>query len=222
MKKLLILSVFSILSLTTLAQEALKKDLFTADVVMKYREKIDLTEKQTMAIKKIHKALSSDFNSAKWDLDAAMLKLNQMLEETAVDEPKALAQMKRVTDLEEQLKMKKLTMLIKIKNELNASQQTKLKELRTDKDFSPIKLITDINDNHKIKFQVKGSTTNKDKPLYIIKTAQGEKEVTGAYFEKLKPKNIQSVSVLKDKPAISRYGDKGKNGVIVIEMKQKK
>jgi len=39
-------------------------------------------------------------------------------------------------------------------------------------------------------------------------------------FEKINPNRIKSVSVLKDKTAIEKYGDKGKNGVILITTKE--
>ena len=37
----------------------------------------------------------------------------------------------------------------------------------------------------------------------------------------IKPEYIESISVLKDKSAIDKYGENGKNGVIEITMKKK-
>ena len=37
-------------------------------------------------------------------------------------------------------------------------------------------------------------------------------------LSKLVPDHIKSISVLKDKSAQAVYGDKGKNGVIIVEM----
>jgi hypothetical protein len=51
----------------------------------------------------------------------------------------------------------------------------------------------------------------KTKPLYYV----DGKEFNGT-LDKLDPTMIQSVNVLKDKPAIAKYGEKGKNGVIEI------
>jgi len=51
----------------------------------------------------------------------------------------------------------------------------------------------------------------KAKPLYYV----DGKEFNGT-LDKLDPTMIQSVNVLKDKPAIAKYGEKGKNGVIEI------
>ncbi|RWY49188.1 M56 family metallopeptidase [Mucilaginibacter gilvus] len=54
------------------------------------------------------------------------------------------------------------------------------------------------------------------KPLYMV----DGKEVTN--LGTVNPKEIQSISVLKDASATSIYGDKGKNGVIVVTMKKAK
>ncbi len=50
-------------------------------------------------------------------------------------------------------------------------------------------------------------------PLYIIDDVQLE---TGYGLENLDAKNIKSISVLKSKTAIELYGNRGKNGVVII------
>ncbi|WP_291528036.1 TonB family protein [Bacteroides sp. UBA939] len=44
-------------------------------------------------------------------------------------------------------------------------------------------------------------------------------EVTSSIMNALKPENIESISVLKDKSATAVYGEKGKNGVVLITLK---
>jgi len=48
------------------------------------------------------------------------------------------------------------------------------------------------------------------------------KEYTGSEFEKLgiKPEAIQAINILKDGPATKTYGERGKNGVIIINLKK--
>lgn len=58
--------------------------------------------------------------------------------------------------------------------------------------------------------------TNPDKPLYII----DNKEPSVNEMKALEPKDIESISVLKDQSAIEAYGSKGKNGVIIITTKK--
>jgi TonB family protein len=52
----------------------------------------------------------------------------------------------------------------------------------------------------------------KTDPLYII----DGKEMKQADFKTLNPNDINSIYILKDKAAIAQYGEKGKNGVILI------
>lgn len=59
------------------------------------------------------------------------------------------------------------------------------------------------------------STVDKD-PLILVNGTI----TTKAEMKQLDPKTIENVSVLKGKSAISIYGEKGKNGVIVIETKE--
>ena len=221
MKKLSLL-LLSFICTAVMAQDPLQSELFNADVVMKYQSDIELTEKQRANIKKIHQETMSSFSSAKWDLDAEMTALNGMLAESKVNQSASLKQMKVITDLENQMKMTRLEMLIKIKNELSEKQQTKLKDLRTDYDFGPVKVITDINDGHKVKFQISGSKSLEMSPLYVIKTKYGDQIITADEMADIKSQKIESVSVLKGKSATAVYGAKGENGVVVITLKQKK
>jgi hypothetical protein len=52
-------------------------------------------------------------------------------------------------------------------------------------------------------------------PLIIV----DDKEFISS-LNNINPKDIESVSVLKDEYAVSRYGEKGKNGVLIIKMKK--
>ncbi|QIK53444.1 TonB-dependent receptor plug domain-containing protein [Dysgonomonas sp. HDW5B] len=60
------------------------------------------------------------------------------------------------------------------------------------------------------------NNSDPNKALYII----DGKESSVSGMKELDPKNIESVSVLKDKSAIAAYGSKGENGVIVITTKK--
>lgn len=76
----------------------------------------------------------------------------------------------------------------------------------------------EINSNDIWAYQNKNSVKrmygNKP-PLFILNGVEVKQEA----FEKLSPKNIELVSVLKDESATSLYGDKGKNGVVIITTK---
>ncbi len=52
-------------------------------------------------------------------------------------------------------------------------------------------------------------------PLFIL----DDIELPGSDLGKVKPEDIESIEVLKDKKAIEPYGEKGKNGVVIISTK---
>ena len=61
-------------------------------------------------------------------------------------------------------------------------------------------------------FTVRGAA----QPLFIINGKEADRDVVSA----LDPQRIESVNVLKDKSAASIYGDRGKNGVVLITLKK--
>jgi TonB-dependent SusC/RagA subfamily outer membrane receptor len=68
-----------------------------------------------------------------------------------------------------------------------------------------------------IKFQVENGNPDTT-PLYILNTTDGEKELKS--FENINPTDIESINVLKGSAATSIYGEKGKNGVVIITLKK--
>ena len=217
MKKWLVLLFFLSGSLLTFAQDAFQEELFSADVALKYRSEIGLSSEQVDAIKKIHTDHITEFNSIKWDLDAELVALNKLLRSARVDKKATMAQMEKVITLEDELKRIRLGMLISIKNELKESQQKQLKTLRTSSDMRGMNLITPINENPRVLLKVDGAKTQGDQPLYIIKDKNGERRVT--QIDHIDPNTIESVNVLKGETATTIYGKDGKNGVVIIQLK---
>ena len=64
---------------------------------------------------------------------------------------------------------------------------------------------------------IKITSIDGKEPLFII----DGKEITKRELNSLNPDNIDSISVLKDKSATAVYGDKGKDGVVLITTKKK-
>lgn len=60
-----------------------------------------------------------------------------------------------------------------------------------------------------------GKTFN-EKPLYIL----DGKMIEDMDFQNINPQNIESIEILKDENATKIYGEKAKNGVIVIKTKK--
>ncbi len=129
------------------AQNAFQQELFSTDLVMKYRNDIELSDAQADKVKKVHSGQIEAFNNAKWDLDGALSKLNKQLAETKINEAGAMAQMDKVLKLEESLKRMRLSLMVKEKNMLTAKQQSQLKDLRSNDDLSkPTFKLSAIND----------------------------------------------------------------------------
>jgi TonB-dependent SusC/RagA subfamily outer membrane receptor len=65
------------------------------------------------------------------------------------------------------------------------------------------------------------TTNNKCKdcppPLFIVDGVENPSD----NIKNLDPKDIESISILKDIKAIAEYGEKGKNGVVLITSKKK-
>lgn len=60
-----------------------------------------------------------------------------------------------------------------------------------------------------------GSVNDTNEPLIIV----DDVSVSGEYLQNIETKNIESIMVLKDADAISLYGERGRNGVVIIKTK---
>lgn len=67
------------------------------------------------------------------------------------------------------------------------------------------------------KIVVEVSDLEENKPLYII---DGKVAAADFNLKSIDPQTIESVTVLKDKTAVEKYGDAAKNGVIIVELKK--
>ena len=223
MKKIMILILCIAGYGNSIAQDTFQSELFAAETVLKYRADLDLSDDQVRIIKKIYNDNISGFNATKWDLDALQVGLNKLIANSKVDEKAALTKMEEISTLEQKLKSQRLKMLVKIKNELTESQQSTLKELRKDDDLSVFRLTTPISEDPRI--VIRGSASKDGKsPMYIVIDKNGETKYldgkAGTKMKKIGPDNIESVSVIKGKAAIAKYGKEGGNGVIVIKLKE--
>ncbi|WP_235114178.1 hypothetical protein [Cyclobacterium qasimii] len=116
--------------------------------------------------------------------------------------------------------------MVAIKNELSETQQKELSELKgvsdIDKyDFSnkplvvgPLTIVDGKNPN--VKMSVSGDSENS--PLMLLSTKDGMVEIED--IEKINSEDISGMSVIKNKWATDKYGEKGKNGVLIITLKK--
>ncbi len=133
------LAIAAVLCLTTLVwgqsqapatDDAVARALFPPELVMKYRQELNLDQNQSRAIKEAIQKAQAKFLDLQWDLQSEQQKLVQLLKAQPVDEVAALAQVDRLLSQEREVKKVQLSLLIRIKNLLSAAQQEKLNQLR--------------------------------------------------------------------------------------------
>jgi TonB-dependent SusC/RagA subfamily outer membrane receptor len=217
-------------------QDIFQKNLYSADRIMENREKLNLTDAQSAKIKKIHADNAADFSTLKWDLDAATARLKSMLEESKIDPTLVNKQMDEVLRLENLLKKKQLNTLVAIKNELSSPQQKMLeyngntattvygtgsygKSNSAPLAISNFRVGVPTNSfEPQVSIKMYGSSNPDNSPLFIFKTDKGDIERRDV--GDINPSDIESMSVLKGDAATKLYGEKGKDGVIVITLKK--
>lgn len=221
MKTILSIFIVFIFGSVAWAQNSFQQELFSAQLALKYRAEIGLSEQQMSLIQDTYKVHITEFEIMRFDLDAELVALDKIMNADKVDEEKAVAQMQKVLQLEERLKRVRLLMLIRIKNALTKDQQERLKELRTENDIDGFLMTTPINDKQKVTFQLRGNIPGAPQPLYILQSKGEEREVSKAYMQSIDMSDIESITILKGQSATGKYGNKGENGVVFITVKNK-
>ncbi|MGY6523681.1 MAG: periplasmic heavy metal sensor [Mongoliitalea sp.] len=234
--KIILTILIALVAMQGYAQDIFKETLYSADLVMANRELISLTDKQADKIKQIHNQQATEFRKLKLELDEANIKLKSMLTATKVDQVVVDRQMDAVLKLENQLKKKQFNTLVAIKNELNESQQAELailKQVPTSATNLQGNAVVNVRStggqqgNSKVNIRSVGSqpspnivvsTSTENQPIYIIRQGKNEKKVSSII--ELENSSINSVSVIKGSSAWELYGDEGKNGVVIVELKK--
>jgi hypothetical protein len=111
--------------------DPIAQNLFPPELVMKYRQDINLDEGQSKAIKEAIQKAQTKFLDMQWDMQSESEKLVQLLKARPVDENAVLAQVDQVLNREREIKKAQISLLVRIKNQLSEGQQNKLMELRS-------------------------------------------------------------------------------------------
>ena len=112
------------------ATDDLAQNLFTPELIVKYRQDIGLDDSQSKSLKELVQKAQGRFLDLQWDMQAEAGKLAQLLRVSRIDESAAIAQADKVLSMEREVKKAQLTLLVRIKNLLTPAQQDKLVELR--------------------------------------------------------------------------------------------
>jgi Spy/CpxP family protein refolding chaperone len=111
-------------------EDPIAQSLFPPELVMQYREEINLSEAQTKAIKDAIQRAQGRFLDMQWEMQSETGKLALLLKAKPADETAVLAQLDRVLAQEREVKRTQISLLVRIKNMLTDAQQSKLMELR--------------------------------------------------------------------------------------------
>jgi Spy/CpxP family protein refolding chaperone len=105
-------------------------DMFPPDMIMQHQRELALTDAQKTAMRGEIQRTTNRFNELQWQLQDAMEALHETMKGNQVNEELALTQLAKVLDAEREIKTLNMGMLIRIKNQLTAEQQTKLQTIR--------------------------------------------------------------------------------------------
>jgi len=135
MKKLtlLLLSVLvysANLSAQSTSDDPVGRVFFAPELVMQNQQAINLTEAQRNNLTKELQNAQSEFTTLQWDLEKEMEKFKSLIEKENVKEEEVVGQLERLLSIENKIKKRQITLLIKIKNLLSREQQEKLQKLK--------------------------------------------------------------------------------------------
>jgi Spy/CpxP family protein refolding chaperone len=104
--------------------------LFPPELIMQHARAIRLNDEQRATITRFIEQLQSRVVRMQWQLTEQVQALRETLARPRVDQDRAIDQLNRVLDTEQEIKKAHLEMLIRIKNVLRPEQQTELSRLR--------------------------------------------------------------------------------------------
>jgi Spy/CpxP family protein refolding chaperone len=114
----------------SIGEDPLFTTLFPPELIMQHRRAISLTDEQRDAISQLIGDLQGRVVRLQWDLLDEVQRLAEVTSGTRVDLDRSLDQIGNVLDMESEIKQAHFEMLVRIKNLLNAEQQTTLERLR--------------------------------------------------------------------------------------------
>ena len=111
-------------------RDPIAEHLFPPELIMSNQNAIGLDDEQKNAIRAEVQRAQARFSEVQWRLHDAMEILASLLEQEPTDEAAVMEHLDEVLDAEREVKRTQLTLMIRIKNELNAEQRASLSELR--------------------------------------------------------------------------------------------
>jgi Spy/CpxP family protein refolding chaperone len=104
--------------------------MFPPEMIMGHARELGVTDEQKIFMRSEIQKTTTRFLELQWQLQDAMEALHQTMTGNAVDEQQALSQLEKVLDTERQIKRLHFSLGIRLKNQLTAEQQDKLRGMR--------------------------------------------------------------------------------------------
>lgn len=123
-------SVVSSIAAQEKKDDRFEKAFFDPQLVLKHAKDIGLTAQQRTAMMDAIKKIQGELVPLQLDMTEPALELAELIEEPVVDEAAAVAKADRVLRIENDVKKKQMSLLIKIKNVLTKEQQARLRAIR--------------------------------------------------------------------------------------------
>ncbi len=109
---------------------AFLKQVFSPRLVMEHQLELGLRPEQIESIKKAMLETHGKLLELQWKLDAQSEALSSLLAADRVDETKVLTKLDEVTAIERDVKRTNFALLVRVKNQLDPEQQTKMRKYR--------------------------------------------------------------------------------------------
>ena len=104
--------------------------MFPPEMIMGHARELGITDEQKTFMRGEIQKTTTRFLELQWQLQDAMEALHQAMKSNSVDEQQALTQLDKVLDTERQVKRLHFSLGIRLKNQLTAEQQAKLRGMR--------------------------------------------------------------------------------------------
>ena len=104
--------------------------MFPPDLIMGHARELGITDEQKTFMRGEIQKTTTRFLDLQWQLQDAMEALHQTMKGNQVDEQQALSQLEKVLDTEREIKRLHFGLGIRLKNQLTAEQQEKLRGMR--------------------------------------------------------------------------------------------
>jgi len=137
MKKVIFIILSALVTEATLfaqqniTDDPLAKAFFPPELVMQNQQAINLTEAQRNSLIKEIQNAQTEFMSLQWDLQKETEKLKFLVEKEKPVEAEVTEQLGQLLAIENKIKKRQISLLVRIKNLLTSEQQVKLRQLRS-------------------------------------------------------------------------------------------